>query len=61
MSLWAYDSTANEWTMLDEGKDAPEGRLGHTVVYDPSTNKVIMFGGKDQEGGFLNDTWQLVY
>lgn len=36
----------------------PGTRYGHTAVYDPATNKMIVFGGIGP-GGSTNDTWVL--
>jgi fructose-specific component phosphotransferase system IIB-like protein len=45
-------------------KEAPTGTLppvreGHTAVYDPNTNKMIVFGGTDCNGNYYNDLWIL--
>jgi N-acetylneuraminic acid mutarotase len=42
---WAYDPAANTWTELKPSGGAPEGRSRHSMVYDPVSRKVIMFGG----------------
>ncbi len=54
--IWAYDPTANKWTDLDPVGAVPSARWCQSMVYDPSTGQVIMFGGSD-ESGCLNDTW----
>jgi len=45
-------------------KEAPTGTLppvreGHTAVYDPNTNTMIVFGGTDCNGDYYNDLWIL--
>ncbi len=50
---WAYDPTANRWTNLSPSGTLPSERFGQAMVYDPSTHRVIMFGGAS---GVLSDT-----
>lgn len=45
-------------------KQAPTGTLppireGHTAVYDPTSNKMIVFGGNNCTGTYYNDLWIL--
>jgi len=35
----------------------PTSRHGHTLVYDSTHNQVLLFGGQDAEGSYLNDLW----
>ena len=53
---WAYDSVSNTWTDLQPSGELPAGRLWHALVFDPGTNKVLLFGGY-YPYEFLNDTW----
>jgi N-acetylneuraminic acid mutarotase len=53
---WAYDPVTNVWSDLSPSGPLPPARTGQSMVYDPSTGQVIMFGGSD-ENGFFNDTW----
>jgi N-acetylneuraminic acid mutarotase len=59
--IWAYDPTANTWTNLNPTGALPLARIGQSMVYDPSTLRVIMFGGQYSDAafvaGFLGDTW----
>lgn len=46
---YAWDlSTAN----------GPSPRAGHGLVYDSGRQKVVLFGGQDADGNWLNDTWE---
>jgi hypothetical protein len=36
----------------------PSDRYGHTLIYDPLNQRLVLFGGNDP-GGFLNDVWVL--
>jgi hypothetical protein len=53
---WAYDSAANTWTSLNPSGDVPEGRLYPSMVYDPASRRIILFGGVSPDG-MLGDTW----
>jgi hypothetical protein len=44
------------WTQLAPLGALPPARDEHTAVYDPTTNRMIIFGGTD---GPLNDVWAL--
>jgi N-acetylneuraminic acid mutarotase len=55
---WAYDTAANSWTELKPSGTLPPGRSGPAMVYDPSTRRMIVFGGNTYPGAkWLNDTW----
>ena len=54
---WAYDPAANAWTNLSPTGTMPSPRAGHSMAYDPATQRLIMFGGFDESGGRLNETW----
>jgi N-acetylneuraminic acid mutarotase len=54
---WAFDPAGNTWTELSPAGPVPAGRGGHVMVYDPSSGRLIMFGGRSGESQFLNDTW----
>ncbi|MBV8842534.1 MAG: hypothetical protein JO307_06965 [Bryobacterales bacterium] len=45
---WAAVGTAN----------APSPRSGHRIVYDSARSKIILFGGQDAQGNYLNDIWE---
>jgi Bacterial Ig-like domain (group 3)/Galactose oxidase, central domain len=58
--------TSATWTQLNPTPDptygSPAARTGHTAVYNPSTNRMIIFGGglDESEGGpIVNDVWVL--
>jgi N-acetylneuraminic acid mutarotase len=53
---WSYDPAANLWTELKPAGEVPAPRGFHSMVYDPSGGKVILFGGGDGNGHF-GDTW----
>jgi N-acetylneuraminic acid mutarotase len=53
---WAYDPSANTWTELTPSGTLPSRRHDQAMVYDPSGNRMIMFGGFASSSR-LNDTW----
>jgi len=36
---------------------SPPGRFHAAAAYDPSTELVMLFGGREESGALLNDTW----
>ena len=56
---WAYDPAANSWTELAPTGMLPSARGAQSMVYDPTTRQLILFGGLDGTGSFLNDFWAL--
>jgi hypothetical protein len=52
------------WTQLEAtGVASPEIRSEHTAIYDPATNRMVVFGGNSGGGhrgtAVLDDTWVL--
>ncbi|KAL7750681.1 hypothetical protein RI367_004023 [Sorochytrium milnesiophthora] len=49
------------WTRLDvpDAASKPSPRKDFTFVYDRKTQKVLLFGGRSQDGTPLEDTWTL--
>jgi N-acetylneuraminic acid mutarotase len=39
------------------GASVPEPRWGHSMVYDPDTQKVVVFGGTGTGDRYFRDTW----
>ena len=61
IGTWAYDPVANTWLELKPTGTVSPPRIGDpAMTYDPTTRRLIMFGGADQpstelpEGGFVN-------
>lgn len=52
---WVYDLTANNWIQKNPSSK-PSGRVFHSMIYAPSSDKVILFGGLDRNG-YCGDTW----
>ena len=52
--LWRYDGQA--WIRI-ASNNPPPARSGHSMVYDQSNNRLLVFGGKNENGDVLNDLW----
>jgi hypothetical protein len=47
------------WAEQSPTGTPPPIREGHTAVYNPTTNKMIIFGGNNCSGTYYNDVWIL--
>jgi hypothetical protein len=47
------------WTELSPSGTPPAARGSTTGVYDPGSNRMIIFGGRDASGNNRNDVWVL--
>ena len=57
---WAYSLDAGTWSPMIPTSRPPEGRAGHSAVYDPLRRRMIVFGGWNGDCYcFFGDTWQL--
>ena len=54
--VWAYDLAANTWQQLAAGGVGPPSRYGHSAVYDPKLNRMVISHGFTTAGRF-DDTW----
>ena len=58
--LNANDTAAAVWERINAFGEPPPSRDGHTAVWDPMSNHMIVFGGFEFFGGApLNDLWIL--
>ena len=54
---WVLDAATGEWTEVTAALSPPP-RSNHAVVYDTSSDRVVVFGGATGLGGdVLGDTW----
>ncbi|XAR57117.1 hypothetical protein NMG60_11025147 [Bertholletia excelsa] len=53
VSVWAFDSETECWSLMEAKGDVPVARSGHTVVRASSV--LILFGGEDAKRRKLND------
>jgi len=47
------------WTRIATGGTPPEPRSEHSTIYDPTRDRMIVFGGFSTSSQYLNDTWML--
>src|SRR6266508_3111524 len=47
------------WVALNPTGTPPSQRHMHSAVFDPASNRMIVFGGHSDSGPFLNDVWVL--
>src|SRR5207249_6303100 len=48
-----------EWTQLQPTGEAPSRRAGHSAIYDPVRDRMLVFGGVDSSITYLADLWAL--
>ncbi|MDW3193780.1 MAG: kelch repeat-containing protein [Cytophagales bacterium] len=53
--LWKFDG--QHWQLIEQDH-SPEPRSGHTMIYDPTHRRLLLFGGKNDQGLLLNDLWE---
>ena len=51
--------TPAKWTRLTPSGAAPAARYAHIAIYDPVRDRMIMYGGVDNQNSPLSDTWAL--
>jgi Galactose oxidase, central domain len=56
--LWILPDAGGDAVALEPDGERPPGRAGAEMVTDPSTDRVLLFGGRDANGG-LADIWSL--
>jgi Galactose oxidase, central domain len=56
--LWTWDGAA--WTELTPTSGSPPPRTGHAMAYDAARDRLVLFGGRDPDGGVdrYGDTWE---
>lgn len=53
MSVWAFDTESECWSLMEAKGDVPVARSGHTVVR--ASSMLILFGGEDSKRKKLHD------
>jgi hypothetical protein len=54
--VWEYDGLTRAWANVTA--PGPSARQGAAMAYDPLRDRILLFGGKDDAGTVLGDTWQ---
>ena len=57
-TTWLWDQVGATWTLLST-PESPPAREGAGMTYDAALQRVILFGGQDNNG-YFNDTWELI-
>jgi Galactose oxidase, central domain len=57
-TTWLWDQVGATWTHLSTAQ-SPPAREGAGMAYDTALDRVVLFGGQNNNGLF-NDTWALV-
>src|SRR5437660_11078399 len=57
-TTWLWDQVGATWTHLSTAH-SPPAREGAGMTYDAALDRVILFGGQDNNG-YFNDTWELI-
>ena len=57
--LWALRlDSASTWTFLSPSSGTPPpARHGHSAIYDGGRERMVLFGGYDDSGFAVDDTW----
>lgn len=56
---WEWDPATSTWSERTSQGSKPGARYAHSMAYDGSRSKVLVFGGFDiSTGGSLNDLWE---
>jgi uncharacterized protein (TIGR03437 family) len=53
--LWTYSLADRRWQEVQVSGAKPPARFGHTLIFDSSRKRVVVFGG--QATGFFTDVW----
>jgi hypothetical protein len=54
--VWTFDLTADVWINVTPG---PPPRIDHQAIYDPQSQRLILYGGDAGFKGKLHDLWEL--
>jgi hypothetical protein len=58
--VWTMSlSGAPTWIQVTPAGTPPAARYGHTAVYDPVGDRMVIFGGQVTGGAYANDVWAL--
>ena len=55
--LWVFNLDTHQWDSIPQGDIKPLPRFGHTAVYIPLLDKMIIFGGQGTSSLF-DETWE---
>ncbi|MEE2886618.1 MAG: kelch repeat-containing protein, partial [Planctomycetota bacterium] len=53
---WEFNGAV--WGLMSSVTNAPPARKNHAMAYDSIRKQIVLFGGSDNQTGYLNDTWE---
>ena len=57
--IWEYNAATKTWIEVTPATGAaPAPRSGHAMAFDPTRRVIIVFGGLNNSGTHLSDTWE---
>jgi hypothetical protein len=56
--VWEYSVVGSTRTWTNVSTTGPIARQGAAMAYDPLRDRILMFGGSDDAGTVLGDTWE---
>ncbi len=54
--MWFLDLASGEWISVEAADTAPDARYNHAAVWVPTLNGMLVYGGRNGNGG-LGDMW----
>lgn len=54
--IYCFNANTHRWSTKDSMNEGPCPRAAHSTVIH--NNRLVVFGGKDQDGNKLNDLWE---
>src|SRR5262245_44641906 len=55
--MWEYEGLSRPWANVTPAS-GPSRRQGSAMAYDPVRQRILMFGGMDDNGTVIGDTWE---
>lgn len=58
--LWRFDPSTQSWTEVDQGPTRPSARFNHTLVWDSTRARLVLYAGNSNGGinpTVLADVW----
>jgi hypothetical protein len=57
--VWSLQMVGLVWTKLSPSGQSPSAREGHLMIHDPVRDRMIVFGGVEEDHDILDDVWAL--
>jgi len=59
--IWVLPLSTLQWQQLSPIGTLPSARQGHTAIYDPVRDRMLVYGGNTEDYGVSNETWELTF